>query len=375
MSFSQVARIASNDPYVQQLALELATDAIKGIGKVFHKKKKKKRSNVANADQLMLTNKPLSQALIKAPAAINRRVRARKPRFKGSVTGGVIIQHREYIGEINGSTTFNALGYNIQPGLPSTFPWLSSIAKNFEKYRIRSMTLHFVNVSATSERGRITMAYESDPLDPTPTNKIDLFAYSGCQEGAVWSPLSINIPCPKTTLFTREGIVPGTDLKTYDVGKLIIAASNTADSSIIGELFITYDIELMVPQPSECPGCSIFAVEGVTAVAPFGTERAILGTFPFHILSNNKDWEWEAIGYYLVQVNVAGSSPGSITWRGDATGVEKKECTNGDSNTESTYTYYVHCSAVGQYSGYTFQGTSVTSSQTYIVRIPVAMYP
>jgi len=191
------------------------------------------------------------------PVAIGKQVVMSGPRYRsGNINGVMTITHREYLGEVAGSTTFAATSYPINPGLGSSFPWLSGIANSYEKYRIKSMTYEYVNIAATSERGRITLAIDYDVLDVVPTNKVDLFQLAGASEGPIWEPLKISVK-PSSVLYTRNGTLSNVDLKTYDAGRFIAAISNSNDTSIKGELFVTYEIELQLPQPAKCPGSQI----------------------------------------------------------------------------------------------------------------------
>jgi hypothetical protein len=47
----------------------------------------------------------------------------------------VVIRHKEYLGEIRGSTTFTVQdALQINPGNARTFPWLSGVAVRFQEY-------------------------------------------------------------------------------------------------------------------------------------------------------------------------------------------------------------------------------------------------
>ena len=52
-----------------------------------------------------------------------------------NIGGRVIVNHREYIQDINSTVSFTNLPFDINPGLPETFPWLAGIAKNYEQWR------------------------------------------------------------------------------------------------------------------------------------------------------------------------------------------------------------------------------------------------
>ena len=90
------------------------------------------------------------------------------PRF-GSVndeTGALIVSHREYIGDIFGpdeaSRNFKNRTYALNPGIESTFPWLSQIAQNYEEYEFGQLVFEYkstVNpsVSGDGQMGTIVM--------------------------------------------------------------------------------------------------------------------------------------------------------------------------------------------------------------------------
>jgi len=231
-------------------------------------------------------------------------------RSSANVNGGLTIQHREYLGEISGNTTFGITSYEINPGLSTAFPWLSSIAPSFEKYKVTRMSYEYVNIAATSERGRVTMAFDYDVLDENPTSKVELFQYAGASEGAVWSSLNLpvkNIP----EKFTRVGTVSSSDKKTYDAGKLLVGVSNTASTTIVGEIFVNYTIELNTPQPATCPSKDL-QIAGVTdknAIFSNGTGYyLILGDL--NVIRVNNGLKFPLPGVYHVSIKIQDTTTG-----------------------------------------------------------------
>lgn len=65
-------------------------------------------------------------------------------------SNNTIIRHREYIGDIIGSTAFSINKWNLNPGDETTFPWLANLAANFEKYRPVGIIFEFKSTSADS---------------------------------------------------------------------------------------------------------------------------------------------------------------------------------------------------------------------------------
>jgi len=62
--------------------------------------------------------------------------------------GGIIVRHREYVADIEGTTNFVNREYPLNPGLIKTFPWLSQVADAFEEYRIRGMVFEYKSLYA-----------------------------------------------------------------------------------------------------------------------------------------------------------------------------------------------------------------------------------
>jgi len=316
---------------------------------------------------------PSTGAITNAPVARSQRVRVFKPRVTG-IKGGVTIRHREYVADVAGNTTFGVTSFTVQPGLAASFPWLSGIANNFEKYRVKSMSMQYINVAATDERGRITIAFDRDPLDADPETKADLFSYKGATEGSVWTGTTLSVP-GGPDLFTRNGTVTGTDLKTYDYGKFLVGVSNTADTAVVGELFINYEIELTIPQPATCPAVTITSGGTVSKTAIFGDAPTTVGNGPLTVTGSTITFT--SPGDYLISLVATGTSPGSPTVNtGTASNSSSPSLTvtDGGSSTASAFVRAVRATAPGQTFIITYGGTAVTSSSTVVTMMSSATF-
>lgn len=194
----------------------------------------------------------LGTSAVDAPVATNYTVSRMAPRFR-SVAGRYCVSNREFIADINNNTDFGLTTFPIQPGVGTMFPWLSKIAATHQEYVITKLTLEYVPVASTSERGRVTFAYTPDPLDTVPTNKSELYQYPTSTECAVWTgnTLSMNL-LDKGKLFTRNAFVANSDIKTYDAGLLFVSTSDGGNSNRVGGIFVDYEVELFTPKPSRC---------------------------------------------------------------------------------------------------------------------------
>jgi len=203
-------------------------------------------------------NKPKNSVskTVSVPVAKARIEKFLAPKYsmpKQSTDGRVCIRHREYIGDIAGSVNFSSNAYAINPGLPLTFPWLNTIAVGYESYRFKHLSFIYESSKSTATNGSVLMAVDFDPQDAAPTSKTQALAYQNAIRGPVWE--SFSYVCSQANLakmnqkFIRYGaLITGQDALLYDVGNLYLCPSGQADTSIIGELHVDYEVEFLTPQ-------------------------------------------------------------------------------------------------------------------------------
>lgn len=170
----------------------------------------------------------------------------------------VIIKHREYITDILSSTTFSNRSYSINPGLSESFPWLSQVVSNFEQYKFHGLLWEFKStsgsaVSSTNNAlGVVVMATEYNANKSAFVNKQQMEAYEFSCSGKASDSFLHPVECspsdtPYNNFYVRTGEITG-DLRLYDVGNFQIATQGMQAASInIGELWVTYEIELLKP--------------------------------------------------------------------------------------------------------------------------------
>jgi hypothetical protein len=183
----------------------------------------------------------------------------------GDMANGTVIRHREYIADIisPGNTGFNVTTYPVNPGLASVFPWLSSIAANYQQYIIRGMVFEYVSTSSdyvsTSALGSIVLSSEYDVTQPNYQNKTQMENSQFCVSGKPSTCIMHPIECDKRVTnnpikYIRSAGVPSNDdARLYDWAtlQLAIVGSPTAVSTGLGELWVSYDIILLKPVLTE----------------------------------------------------------------------------------------------------------------------------
>lgn len=185
------------------------------------------------------------------------------PQVVNSGSTGIIVRHREYIGDITSTTAFNLASYPLNPGLAETFPWLSQVADSFEQYKFRGLLFEFKSMSsdavlstgANSALGSVVMATQYDPLDSPFANKYQMENYQFANSAKPSLSFIHPIECAKSQtpinqLFVRNGGVPANaDIRLYDLGVFNVATVGMQSTTgVIGELWITYEIELFKPK-------------------------------------------------------------------------------------------------------------------------------
>jgi hypothetical protein len=181
----------------------------------------------------------------------------------GATSGGVRIQHREYItdlyaGATNSFTLIETLPVN--PGLASTFQYLAQIAQNFEEYIFHGLVFEYVSTTSPylsgGAMGSIVMAMEYDAALPAFASKPQMensdFAVSARPD----SSIMYGVECKDQPLNGRyvrgSGTLTNQPVNLTDIGTMYIGSQNTTitQGTSLGELWVTYDIELRKPHIS-----------------------------------------------------------------------------------------------------------------------------
>jgi hypothetical protein len=163
------------------------------------------------------------------------------------------VTHREYIRDINGSVGFGLLRLPINVGKSATFPWLARIALNFEQYRFTRLKFSLKTQAPTTVPGSVILAIDYDPTDPDPVSKADMLQYEGATRSAPWNDCTVIAAQKNMSRLSKYYVSPSSpdnsaDLRLQDVGNLFIATQGQGDASVVSELWVEYDVDLITPQ-------------------------------------------------------------------------------------------------------------------------------
>lgn len=236
----------------------------------------------------------------------------------------VVVRHREYLTPIKGSVGFKVgRFFPIQPGDPNTFPWLNGLAVKYQQYKIRGMVFHYVPTSGYAVAGTnpalgsVMMQTTYRAGDVAPGSKVEMMNEYWASEASPAEAFCHPIECsPKENPFNvhyvrNAPVADQTVLPLYDIGKTFVATQGMlADDQIVGDLWVTYEIEFSKPQiASNLILTAESGVATVTAPLPasvFGTSDTVAsGSVPFVLNTRTITFPQGQIGRFLITVYVA----------------------------------------------------------------------
>jgi hypothetical protein len=215
-------------------------------------------------------------------AAYARGQSTTEPRISGNYAK-TNIRHRELIYSVVGTSTFTTgATFAINPGLPATFPWLSSQALGWEQYKFNKLRFCYYSRTGTTTPGSILLIPDYDAADSAPLTEQVASSYRDVVEEVPWVE-EFTCPLDPKALhetgnrkFVRTGaLAANLDVKTYDGGNLFVC---TTDGTAVnwGKLWVEYDVDFFVPQ---LPPQGLFIASFLINNSGTGlTQSAVMGT-------------------------------------------------------------------------------------------------
>jgi len=314
----------------------------------------------------------------------------------------VRIRHREYLADISSTTSFTNQSFALNPGLATSFPWLSAIADQFEQYHWNGMIWDFISTSAdalnstNTALGQVAMATDYDAADAAYSNLQQMLSTTFANSGKPSNRLMHAIECapnatPMEWYYVRSSSVPsGKDARLYDLGNFQIATTGSQAAAVIGQLWVTYDVTFQKKQMNNILGLSLnsdhFQLSSVTNANPLGTAQsaAVSGSNLGGSTSTTK-YSFPANlagGTYLLVYSVSGNSTACTAPSLTYTNCSALSLMSGDSNssmsntgqTVTNFIFYTIMKITGQSASFTFgaAGTlpaSVSSGDLFVTQL------
>lgn len=166
--------------------------------------------------------------------------------------GNCRIRHREYLKDILSTEMDYQEMFTLtaNPTIEESFPWLSGMASNFQKFCFEKLCVRYVTQSPTTSPGSVMIIPIYDVDEDNPPNKAEALVFQDTTRSPAWQECCSLLPknrlCTYKEYFTK---IEPSNQKQSIPAKIVIATSGGSDSGpITGEIWVEYDIKLSCPQ-------------------------------------------------------------------------------------------------------------------------------
>jgi hypothetical protein len=241
-----------------------------------------------------------------------------------------IVCHREYLGDIAGTAGFSNTAYPLNPGMPNTFPWLATIAQNYQEYKFHGVIFEFrpliTDFVTNGAPGVVVMAtnYNADALPYTTKQEMENSEYAVSVKPTRELIHGVECDTVQTVLpqlYVRSGAPPaGQDLRLYDLGNFQFA-TQTNPVQNLGELWVSYCVEFFKPiLPTDVGGNVLGTLTNrstFTGASPLGTiQLDISGDLGATFGPGSIAWNSQPGNLYIVTINWFATTPVAIVYPG-----------------------------------------------------------
>lgn len=286
----------------------------------------------------------------------------------------VVIRHKEYLGEITSAQAFTVRHqYDLNPGLSYTFPWLATIASQFQEYRVKGMVFHYVPTSgifnsSSAALGSVMIQTSYRATEAAPASKVEMLNEYWATESSPAEGFCHPIECdpkenPFNVQYVRTGALPSAENQLmYDLGRTFVAVSGMSNSTtVLGDLWVTYEVELKKPIVASSVSnvlnvCTVSSLAGFnpTPGTWFASTGTVAGTFRVTMGSQTILFPKGKTGVFTIMVRIAAT--GNFTAMDLSGAPTLSNCIAAnvypDSTTPNTYYRTVATTATGLSSGY-----------------------
>lgn len=264
---------------------------VKGTGGKKNKNNKKPNSQRPRPRRRRRArNDPRTRMIMeeKAPVAWGSRVMVPSPKVSSGGRGIKTVSHRELLCEVSGSVNFSATQIALNPGLESSFPWLSKEALTYEMYKWKLLRFIYVPSCATTKTGNVGLSIDFDCDDAPPTTKMEFMSNmdsvtSSSFESCTYTTNQINFVRQFPNKFVRFGseVLNTSDQGRFDLGTFLYFTSGQDNTNVIGSIYVEYIVEFFIPFLSSVAtssyGVADWSLTGVDQTHYFGTSATVNG--------------------------------------------------------------------------------------------------
>lgn len=235
-------------------------------------RKKKDTRKGQKAPGLLKRPTKARSSLTTNPLVLSRNMGVGTPQYTAHADGSITVRFRELVRpQLEKITTFsdgltNYPGIYINPGLSDSFPWLSTLAANYDQYEVHRIHYEYVPGLSASTTGFMYMVPDYDVTDTEPLGIQQLANQMGAVSTPVWSPINMQVR-KKAAMsvgprrFIRQANT-ASDNRLSDVAVVRLASSGLTGGLadvLPCQVWVSYEITLSAPQILVSRGSTIGA--------------------------------------------------------------------------------------------------------------------
>jgi hypothetical protein len=281
--------------------------------------------------------------------------------------GSITVSHREFFTDALGSTIYNLQSFFANPGNSSIFPWLSTIAVNFSKFRFRSLIFEYEPMASTSTTGTVGLAFDPNSYDSIPPGKAAFYSFANSVRSAPWQAVSLSVALgnmrqPPGGFFVWNGTgAPPNERLEYLTGQFMYLTDQQSATGIaVGEIYVRYVIDLYQPlqagvtaSGSGSLGSGQLSLNAVTPTntQPFGSTPvafALPAIFASSFTILPSQINFNDTGYWLITLNYSGTGLASYALSGSTASITYNQGIQNTGNTQGQQTIIVDVTVFGQ---------------------------
>lgn len=253
---------------------------------------------------------------------------AQIPKFSTTRATNVVC-HREYLRDWTGVNAFSNESFRLNPGDSETFPWLSTIAQNYQEYKFhglvfefRSLVTDFVTAGAP---GVVVMATNYNANEPAYGTKQEMENSEFAVAVKPTCNLMHGVECAVAQTadpikyVRRAGAASPGDSRLYDLGTFQFA-NQGSPTQLLGEIWVSYCVEFFKPVLPDTIGgaldTGLLSVSGTSSGNGLGTAQVgAAGNISIaRVTSTSFTFYARANAYYSITYSYAGSVNGAAAF-------------------------------------------------------------
>lgn len=172
-----------------------------------------------------------SVSTVNAPIAFARKHIAPGCKMTQLSANEVLLHNVDYVGPV----TFNDLGTFFIGGIDfnprnSFLSFTENEAKNYQKFKLKSATIHYAHYTSTVIPGKVMITFSPDVDAPDPVNTADMLSLNNCVTGACYEDFAYKVDMKTVDSDWKYMGLAGADNRLETCGTIFVATDNGTNS-------------------------------------------------------------------------------------------------------------------------------------------------